>query len=529
MQFTSLAFIGFAVLVFLLYYTVPKKGQWCVLLAASYLFYFAAGASYLIFILYTTLITYITARILQKKADCEDVYVTANRASLTVDERKAYRAKGKKKSFAILVVGLLLGFGLLAVIKYTAFALTGVNAILSLFGGETLTIPNLLLPLGISFYTFQSMGYLIDVYRKKTQAEKNIAKFALFVSYFPQLIQGPISRFSSLGEQLFAEHRFDGLHFRAGLLRVAWGFFKKMVVADTVASAVKELSGTSGEYEGIYVLLLILLYSIQIYGDFTGGIDITIGLSEMMGITLAENFDRPFSSKSTKEYWRRWHITMGSWFTDYVFYPLSVCKPMQRLSKFSRAKLGEKIGKRIPVYLATIVTWFLTGLWHGAGMNFIVWGLLNCLVILISQEFQPLYNRFNSRFPRLVASAPWEKWQMVRTFLLMGLIRSLDCYRDVSASFSKWGSMFTVFNIGELWNGGLFSLGLSLADWCVVLCGVLVIWLVSRQKGETPLRERIAQKPILTCALVCLAVLVVLIFGAYGLGYDASQFIYNQF
>ena len=162
-------------------------------------------------------------------------------------------------------------------------------------------------------------------------------------------------------------------------------------------------------------------------------------------------------------------------------------------------------------------------------MNFIVWGLLNCLVILISPEFQPLYNRFNSRFPRLVAAAPWEKWQMVRTFLLMGLIRSLDCYRDVSASFSKWGSMFTVFNIGELWNGGLFSLGLSLADWCVVLCGVLVIWLVSRQKGETPLRERIAQKPILTCALVCLAVLVVLIFGAYGLGYDASQFIYNQF
>ena len=529
MQFTSLAFIVFAALTLLLYYTLPKKWQWCVLLAASYLFYFAADASYLLFILYTTVATYVTARILQSKADREDAYVTENRSTLSVEERKAFRAKSKKKRFAVLVLGLLFGFGLLAVIKYTAFAMEGVNGILSWFDAKPFSIPNLLLPLGISFYTFQSMGYLIDVYRKKTKAEKSFFRLALFVSYFPQLIQGPISRFSALGEQLFAKHFFNGLHFRAGLLRVLWGFFKKMVVADTVAIAVKELAGASADYQGIYVFLLIVLYSIQIYGDFTGGIDITIGLSEMMGITLAENFDRPFSSKSTKEYWRRWHITMGSWFTDYVFYPLSVCKPMQRLSKFSRAKLGEKIGKRIPVYLATIVTWFLTGLWHGAGMNFIVWGLLNCLVILVSQEFQPLYNKFNARFPRLVASAPWGKWQMVRTFLLMGLIRSLDCYRDVSVSFSKWISMFTAPNIGEFFTGGWKSLGLSIADVCVIAVGVLIIWLISRQKGDVPLRERVARKPILTVALCCLAIVVILIFGAYGLGYDASQFIYNQF
>lgn len=529
MQFTSLGFVGFAALTLLLYYTLPKKWQWCVLLAASYLFYFAADASYLLFILYTTAVTYVTGRILQNRAEWEDAYVAEHRGVFTVDERKAFRAKSKKKRFRILVLGLLLGFGLLAVIKYTAFAMEGVNGFLSWFDAKPFTIPNLLLPLGISFYTFQSMGYLIDVYRKKTVAEKNPFRFALFVSFFPQLIQGPISRFSALGEQLFARHVFNGLQFRAGLLRVLWGFFKKMVVADTVAIAVKELAGSSGNYQGIYVFALIILYSIQIYGDFTGGIDITIGLSEMMGITLAENFDRPFSSKSTKEYWRRWHITMGSWFTDYVFYPLSVCKPMQRLSKFSRAKLGEKIGKRIPVYLATIVTWFLTGLWHGAGMNFIVWGLLNCLVILVSQEFQPLYNRFHARFPRLAASAPWGKWQMVRTFLLMGLIRSLDCYRDVSVTFSKWISMITVPNIGAFFTGGWKDLGLSIADLCVIAVGVLVIWVVSRQGGERPLRERIAQRPILTVAIASLAVVWILIFGAYGLGYDASQFIYNQF
>ncbi|MBQ2735729.1 MAG: MBOAT family protein [Clostridia bacterium] len=529
MQFTSVSFFLFASLTLLLYFLLPKKTQWIVLLAASYVFYFFAGADYLVFILYTTLVTYLTAHLLQKRADAEDAFVAANRDTMEKSERKAFRAREKKKRLHILVIGLLLGFGLLAVLKYTAFVLSGVNSVLAVFTSGRVTVPSLLLPLGISFYTFQSMGYLIDVYRKKARAEQNPAKLALFVSYFPQLIQGPISRFDSLGNQLFAEHRFNGFSFRSGLCRVAWGYFKKVVVADTAMVAVKTLIGNDAKYSGVYVFLLILLYSVQIYGDFTGGIDITIGLSEMMGIRLAENFDRPFSSRSTKEYWRRWHMTMGTWFTDYVFYPLSVSTSMQKLSKWSRTHLGEKLGKRIPVYLATVVTWFLTGLWHGAGMNFIVWGLLNCAVILISQELQPLYTRFDKKFPQLVTSKPWEKWQMVRTFLLMGLIRSLDCYRDVPRTFRLWGSMLTVGNWDELFGGGLTSFGLSVADWAVILLGVLLIWVVSRVGRNKPVRERLAQKPILLCAVLCVLTVLILLFGAYGIGYDASQFIYNQF
>ena len=529
MQFTSFSFLLFAALTVLLYFTVPKRGQWWVLLAASYIFYFFAGAEFLIFILYTTCVTYFTARLMQKQADGEDAYVAAHRDTMEKAERKAYRASGKRKRLRILTIGLLLGFGMLAVLKYTAFVLTGVNSVIGLFSSARVTVPTLLLPLGISFYTFQSMGYLIDVYRKTVRAEGNFFRLALFVSYFPQLIQGPISRFSSLGEQLFAEHSFDGFSFRAGLCRVAWGFFKKMVVADTAMLAVKELTQNTAEFTGVYVFLLILLYSAQIYGDFTGGIDITIGLSEIMGIRLAENFDRPFSSKSTKEYWRRWHMTMGTWFTDYVFYPLSVTNSMQRLSKWSRAKLGDKVGKRIPVYLATIVTWFLTGLWHGAGLNFIVWGLLNCLVILVSQEFQPLYTRFHQRFPRLTASAPWGLWQVTRTFLLMGLIRSLDCYRDVALTFRLWWSMLTAGNWSEIFTGGLTSFGLGVAEWCVILGGVAVICIASHIGKETPVREKLARRPVLTCFCLCLLAVVILLFGAYGIGYDASQFIYNQF
>ncbi len=529
MQFTSVSFLLFAALTLLLYFCVPKKRQWWVLLAASYVFYLFAGVKYLFFILYTTVATYLTARLMQMRADAEDACVAANREVWQKAERKAYRAREKKKRLRILTVGLALGFGMLAVLKYTAFVLTGVNSILGALDAGRVKIPSLLLPLGISFYTFQSMGYLIDVYRQKVKAERNFFRLALFVSFFPQIIQGPISRFASLGEQLFAPHDFNGFHFRSGLCRVTWGFFKKLVVADTAMIAVRSLVENTTDFVGVYVFLLILLYSVQIYGDFTGGIDITIGLSEMMGIRLAENFDRPFSSRSTKEYWRRWHMTMGSWFNDYIFMPLSLSSPMQKLSKISRSKLGENVGKRIPLYLATIATWFLTGLWHGAGLNFIVWGLLNCAVILVSQELQPLYNRFGGKFPRLVASKPWEKWQMLRTFLLMGLIRSLDCYRDVPLTFRLWGSMVTACNFGEIFRGGLTSFGLSVADWCVILVGVLIIWAVSRAGRDKPVRERLAERPILMTLCLCALIVSILLFGAYGIGYDASQFIYNQF
>lgn len=532
MAFTSLAFLLFAAITLLVYFTVPKPAQWCVLLAASYLFYFFAGAEYLIFICFTTVVSYLAARVMQARSDAEDAYVEANRKTLEKSERKAFRAREKKKRFRILLLALFLTLGVLAVLKYTGFVLSGVRSVWTSLGNKPFAIPSLLLPLGISFYTFQSVGYLIDVYRKKARAEKNLARFALFVSFFPQLIQGPISRFSDLGDQLFAEHKFSREQFFAGLLRVAFGCFKKLVVADTAMIGVRTLVENNAgnfSYQGVYVFLLILLYSAQIYGDFTGGIDITIGLAEMMGIRLAENFNRPFSSRSTKEYWRRWHITMGSWFSDYIFYPLSLSPKMQKLSKWSRAHLGMAIGQRVPVYLATIVTWFLTGLWHGAGLNFIVWGLLNCLVILVSQELQPLYDRFHRAFPKLATNRAWIFFQCARTFLLMGLIRSLDCYRNVGLTFRLWLSMFTAGNWGELFRGGLFSFGLTAWDFGVLLGGVLLITAVSTLGKDAPLRHRIAKRPLLLCATLCALFLLILIFGSYGIGFDASDFIYAQF
>jgi D-alanyl-lipoteichoic acid acyltransferase DltB (MBOAT superfamily) len=241
MQFTSFAFLLFATLTLLAYFLLPKRVQWVVLLASSLLFYAMSGVEYLFFILYTAAVTYLTSRALQSRADREDACVEANRDAWSKQERKAYRAEEKKKRFRVLLVGLLLGFGMLAVIKYTAFVLGNINGIVTAFGGKGMEIPSLLLPLGISFYTFQSMGYLIDVYRKTVRAEQNPAKLLLFVSFFPQLLQGPISRFGDLQKQLTAPHAFDGFAFRSGALRVTWGFFKKLIVADTAMMGIKTL------------------------------------------------------------------------------------------------------------------------------------------------------------------------------------------------------------------------------------------------------------------------------------------------
>ena len=529
MLFTSYGFLAFLVAVFALYYLAPRKWQWGILLVASYVFYAFAGLQYLFFILLTTISSYLVARLLSRARRREEDYLSLHKEDMDKEARKAYKAGQKKKRFRILCLGLVLNFGVLAVLKYTGFAVYNLNGILGAIGKEPLTIPSLLLPMGISFYTFQTMGYLIDVYRAKVEAEKNPARLALFVSFFPQLVQGPISRYSDLADQLYAEHRFDGRTFTSGLWRILWGFFKKLVIADRVLVAMNTLLDAPNEYRGAYVLLLILLYSVQIYADFTGGIDITIGIAESLGIRLAENFDRPFSSTSTKEYWRRWHITMGTWFTDYVFYPISVCRPMMKLSKWSRAKLGTAVGKRIPVYLATIVTWFLTGLWHGAGWNFIVWGLLNCAVILISQECEPLYRRFHKKFPKLEASRLYHDFAATRTFLLMGLIRSLDCYRNVGTSFRMWGTMLTTWNYGELFGTGLLSLGLSVADFVILALAVLLVFFVSRLDAKGSVREWLYDRPVRGAVIAVALLTVVLLFGAYGHGYDASQFIYNQF
>ncbi len=524
MLFTSYAFVGFLALVLLAYYLVPGRFQWPLLLLASYAFYFAASPYYLLFILVTTASAWAVCVKMEDLTGAQKAYL-ADHKDLDREEKKAYREKIKKRKRAYLIAALALNLGILAVTKYTNFVLRSVS---SLVGGAFQPV-DLIVPMGISFYTFQTVGYVIDVYRGKQQAQRSFFKLALFVGFFPQLVQGPISRYGQLSETLYAPHKFQEKTFSFGLMRILWGYFKKVVLADRILTGVTALV-QGGQYAGAYVFVAMLFYAFELYCDFTGGIDITIGIGEAMGIRMAENFDLPYFSKNIKEYWNRWHITMGTWFTDYIFYPLSASRPMLRLSKWSRAHLGQKMGKRVPVYLCSLAVWLATGIWHGAAWNFVAWGLANYVVIMVSQELEPLYERFHAR-THLRGKAPYEVFQVVRTVLLMSMIRMFDCYRDVPLTIAMVGSMFTRFDAAIFTDGSLLAIGLDGADYLVLAVGLAVVLGVSlykRKRGSV--REALYAKPAgVYYGAMALLLVCTVVFGAYGVGYDASQFIYNQF
>ena len=508
MLFTSYRFLGLTAVLFVVYYLIPKKYQWQLLLAVSYLFYVAAGAECVIYILITTVTTYLAADRIWKNTNRQSCYLKEHKGELSKEERRDYKDRQQKIRFRWVAACVLFNIGILAAVKCSNY---------------------LVAVMGISFYTLQALGYLIDVYRGTIPAEKNLFRFALFISFFPQLVQGPISRFGDLEESLFREHSFDGRTVCYGLQRILWGYFKKLVIADRILRGVTTIIGNTYTYQGAYIFVGMLFYTLELYADFTGGIDITIGIAETLGITVQENFKRPYFSKSLKEYWRRWHISMCSWFRDYIFYPVSICKPMQKFSKFTRKQFGEKVGRRLPVYVSSFMVWLATGLWHGVSWNFIAWGMANWLVLMGSEELEPAYEKFHKSF-QIGGSMLYEIFQMARTFLLVCCLNLFDCYASLADTFQMFASMFTVHNWEILWDGSLMALGLTALDYIILAMGVTVLVSVSLLQRSGSVRDRIAKHAYPVRFAVWYGLfLVVLLMGAYGIGYDASQFIYNRF
>lgn len=448
----------------------------------------------------------------------------------TREEKKVYKKKINRRKKSVMLLCLFFNIGILVVVKYTNFLVNNMNIILDMAGKEMLPYVDLIVPMGISFYTFQAVGYLLDVYWNKCEAQKNFFRFTLFVSFFPQLIQGPISRYEDLSKTLYQQHHFNWKQIRFGLERVLWGYFKKLVIADRISVAVAALMEDPDYYTGGFVFIGMLFYAVQLYADFTGGIDITIGIAQSLGIHLEENFIRPFFSKSIAEYWRRWHITMGTWFRDYIFYPCSLSKPIKSITTFCKKHFGIAVAKRVAIYISTILVWTATGIWHGAAWNFVAWGLANGIIILISEECTPLYQKFQEAFPKLTASWEYRIFQVLRTFLLMCCLRLFDRYGSAKTSIIQFIHMFTKFDIHNMTKKELIGLGLTSQDYMIVMLGVAVMFLVSMAGRNGSVREKISKKPyIIKYAVYVILLFSVLMLGSYGVGYDAQQFIYNQF
>lgn len=510
MLFTSYGFLGFVAVLILVYYRIPKRYQWQLLLVADYLFYAAAGVTCVPYILTTTVTTYAAAVFIGRNMDNQGAYLIEYKAELSREERRAYKERQQKRRFRYVMACVLLNIGILAAVKCGKF-------------------DNLILPMGISFYTLQSLGYLIDVYRGTVPAEKNLFRFALFVSFFPQLIQGPISRFGDLEKSLYGGHDFDSRTVCYGLQRILWGYFKKLVIADRILMGVGTIIGSAKLYQGAYIFVGMLFYTVELYADFTGGIDIAIGIAQVLGITVEENFRRPYFSKSLKEYWRRWHISMCSWFRDYVFYPVSICRPMQKLVKYARGQFSAAVGKRLPVYVSSFAVWLATGLWHGISLNFVAWGLANWFVLMVSEELEPVYAGFHRRF-HVKKSMIYRLFQMLRTFLLVCCLNLFDCYAKFGTTVKMFFSMFTVHNWNILWNGSLMNIGLQAHDYAVLAIGVALLAAVSVAQRGGSVRDRIAKYACPVRFAVWYGMfLAVLLMGVYGIGYDANQFIYNRF
>lgn len=510
MYFTSYEFLGFVLVLGLLYYVLPKKAQWPLLLLGSLAFYAASGPKYLIYVAVTALSVYGAGMLMDRDRNGVTAWLKAHKEELSKEEKKAYKEKHKKVRLAYLLICLLINLGILAVLKFQHFGWV--------------------LPLGISFYTLRAVGYLVDIHRGTYEAERNPLKFLLFISFFPIILQGPISNYNELAETLYGPNKFNWKNVSFGLQRILWGFFKKLVIADRVLAAVTVFIKDPETYNGAYALFGMLLYTLELYADFTGGIDITIGVAEVLGIKVAENFDRPYFATSLKDYWRRWHITMCAWFRNYVFYPVSVCKPMQKLSKFTRKVFGEKAGKRIPVYLSSFFVWLATGVWHGATLNFIVWGLLNWLILMVSEEFEPLCTKFHEK-AKFSNSFGYRIFMILRTFVLISVLNLFDCFANVGTTLKALLSIVTTGNYEGALAGAYEAFGLSAADYIILAVGIVMMFLVSLIKGDGAfLRDKIAKLKFPVQAVIWIGLFVlVLLFGAYGQGYDQSQFIYNQF
>lgn len=510
MSLTSLQFLTFVFVAVVGYYLIPKRYQWVWLLTFSYIYYASAGVIYTVFIMYTTLVTYGTGLMIQ-------------RAEIKNSENKK---KAKRDKKLILIIALILVFGMLAVLKYTNFVIDNMNL---LFRADISEL-NLILPLGISFYTFQSAGYIMDVYWNRCAPEKNVFRFALFVSFFPQILQGPIGRYHRLAGQLYEQHSFDYLRIERGLQRILWGYFKKMVIADTASVFVNAIFDDYQTYTGIAVFG-VLAYSAQLYGDFSGGMDIVIGISSLFGIELDENFKRPFFAVSITDFWHRWHITLGTWMKDYVFYPLSLSRAMNKFGKFAKKRFGKTYGRALPICVSNLVVFFVVGVWHGAAWKFIIYGLYNGLIIAFSGLMAKNYRDWKKKLRIQDKSAGWRVFQIVRTFILVNISWYFDRADTVSQAFIMIKNSLTCFEPGQILTIHVSQLRLIYTGaYLAVLILACIIWFIISllQERGVHIRSAIAAKPW----VIRWAVYLVLIMAIPMLGQlpdTTGGFIYAQF
>lgn len=560
MTIISLSYFVFLLISLLCYYILPKRIQWIILLISSLFFFAFAGTPWTIsYLLASIIVTWVASNMIRHLKN-------------TITEEN--EAKNIKKMKIWLICALVVNIGLLALLKYLNFILGNVSLIYNLFAVNNISLSvNWPAALGISFYTLQIIGYLLDSYWGISEPQQNIGKFALFSCFFPQMVSGPISRYNQLSDQLYCEHKFKFENIMSGLTRISIGLFKKVVLAEGAAVLTSMFIGANASYSGIFAIIGVLTYVLQIYADFSGCMDIVIGSAKMFDIEMVENFKNPFTSRSIQEFWQKWHITLGAWLKDYIMYPILRTKTWNKMSKSIKSKWGKKAAKLIPTHIAMLILWFFMGLWHGGGWNFILEGVWFWLVIVVGEWCSPITKKITSKIDS--ENYFWILFQRVRTLAIYAIGALMFKSSTVGIFFSEFFRiMSTAWTYAVI---GCFLLlcllgytieyilkkhnnSSSLAKLiCSLLCVIPFILFIYKVSitltinefghiiivlfsfaifcllsyfdiNNNGLQNRIKTRPIIyRFLIICIFIYLTVLFGYFGEGYNPADFIYGGF
>ena len=511
MGITSFDFLCFFAAILIVYYLIPGSLQWGLLLAGSAAYYLLSGNGVLI--LYPV------------------VSVTACYAGIFL--LSSVPAEDAKKRKGILALTVMVNIGILVVLKYVNFGIYTIDGIAKLFGSSRTLIKSVdfLIPLGVSFYTFSLLGYVIDVYYGIAKPQKNYLKLMLYGMYFPAVISGPILKYREHGEQFFEPHVFDYERVTRGLQRMLWGLFKKLVIAERLGMLVDTVYGGYPDYAGAYIWVATVCYAFQLYTDFSGCMDIVLGMSESLGILLPENFQTPFFAGSIAEYWRRWHITLGVWMKEYVFYPVLRTKFFTDLNRSWREKFGKKKGKQYATFAAMFVLWLTVGIWHGGDWKFVIGsGLLHWFYIVMEELLAPPCARFMDKCHIDAKGKGIGFVRIVRTFFLVCIGDLFFRAASLGDAFAMLRTAVSVWNPSVLWNGALLELGLDRMEFVIAVISLLLLCLISLLQRKGSVRDKIANHKLPVRWVIWYVLLFgVILFGCYGPGYSAGEFIYQGF
>ena len=518
-SFFSLQFLGlFLPVSVLLYCLTPAKWRKYTLLAVSLGFFWLISGGLIIYLLLSALSIWSLGLWMDKIHSRRDAAVKAAERS----ERKTIKAGYQAVCRRVLTLGVCLHIGLLLVLKYTGFFIENVNG---LFRTE-LRAPGFLMPIGISFFTMQAVSYLADVYRETIPADRNPLRVGLFMAFFPQIVEGPICRYGQTARQLWdvKEIEFDNLVL--GLQRIGYGLMKKLVVADRLNAFVDTVFRDPEGFGGGMIAAGAVCYTIQLYMDFSGAMDAVCGMAQIFGITMPENFRRPFFSKTVSEFWTRWHISLGAWFKDYIFYPVTMSKPMKNLTSSARKKLGNHFGPLLASGIALFCVWFCNGLWHGAAWNYIFFGMYHFAIILTGSAIAPWVKTVNGKLHINAQSRIYQLLQTLRTCILVVIGELFFRALGLQSGFIMFHRMVTDFSFTFSGN-----LGIDGKDILITALTLIIVFTVSllNERGIAVREALQKQKKALRWAVFLGLILYILIFGAYGYGYVPVDPMYANF